>query len=249
MILMRESRPRVAELWFDHDFSVGPVLDVVQLRQWAELPSGELGEQFHTLVVDLLPDLELLQAGLDSGTAYEIRRSSSKDGCQFEALFAPTDAEVQAFIEFYDAFALSKGLKPVPAAQMVARSRAGVLVLSRAITAELVQVWHAYVLEHGRARLLYSASQFRDSTDKSHRALVGRANRGLHWFDMLEFKAKGCREYDFGGWYAGQDDEQLLSINRFKQAFGGSVRVERNATMARTLLGRFYLAYMRWRSR
>ncbi len=49
------------------------------------------------------------------------------------------------------------------------------------------------------------------------RNAIGRGNRMLHWKDILAFKAEGKNVYDFGGWYAGQEDEALLRINQFKE--------------------------------
>jgi len=49
-------------------------------------------------------------------------------------------------------------------------------------------VWHAYILSGRTARLLHSGSCFRNR-EAHYRALVGRANRWLHWKDMLQLKA------------------------------------------------------------
>jgi hypothetical protein len=36
---------------------------------------------------------------------------------------------------------------------------------------------------------------------------------------MLEFRKAGVNYYDFCGWYAGKDNEDLLNINAFKEQF------------------------------
>ena len=54
-------------------------------------------------------------------------------------------------------------------------------------------------------------------------AYIGRANRLHHWLDVLRFRDEGFAIYDFGGWYAGRENEELLRINCFKESFGGKV--------------------------
>jgi hypothetical protein len=87
-------------------------------------------------------------------------------------------------------------------------------------------VYHTHVVVGSRARLLDSISQPSARADPTSRKLVARTNCMLHWNDMLRFKARGLRTYDFGGWYEGTSDVKKLRINAFKKSFGG--RVEQN---------------------
>lgn len=247
MITLRRRFPRVVELWFDQDLPTPACADVAYLRQWAELPVGLDADNFSTRVIDLNQDVDGLNKALDSGTAYEIRRALSKDALACEFLFNPTPDDLTNFVAFYNGFALAKGLQLAPLDQMQARFASGLLHLSVARHMGEAVVWHCYIGTPNRARLLYSASFFRDSNDKVHRALVGRANRALHWFDILEYKKRFCAWYDFGGWYTGTDNEQLLGINRFKQSFGGTVVVGYNAVLAISLIGRLKLGLAKWR--
>ena len=113
--------------------------------------------------------------------------------------------------------------------------------MSRAVYRERTVAWHVHVAVNRRATLLHSASHFRNLDDNELRAVVGRANRLLHWKDIIGFKAEGLEVYDFGGWYAGSEDQALLKINQFKEGFGGS-RVEQvNAALALSWRGWVYL--------
>jgi hypothetical protein len=71
---------------------------------------------------------------------------------------------------------------------------------------------------------------------------IGRANRFHHWMDILDFQDEGMFQFDFGGWYPGSKDEARLSINRFKESFGGEVRTTYNGERALSSKGRAYLA-------
>ena len=83
------------------------------------------------------------------------------------------------------------------------------------------------------AVLTHSASLYR-GRDKDFRNLVGRANRLHHFKDMLFFKGNACNLYDFGGWYAGTEDQDRLMINRFKEEFGGQKVLQYNVVLNRT---------------
>lgn len=72
--------------------------------------------------------------------------------------------------------------------------------------------------------LLYSASLFRTSDHATDRAAAGRANRFLHWHDMLHFKMSGCATYDPGGIDVFGRSWETARIASFKRGFGGFVR-------------------------
>lgn len=95
-------------------------------------------------------------------------------------------------------------------------------------------MYHANYVHGGRARLLHSASHFRNSNDSGYRNMVGRANRWLHWKALLRFKASGHTCYDWGGWYDGTDDDARLNINRFKEGFGGEKQLTYNGKLLLT---------------
>jgi hypothetical protein len=54
---------------------------------------------------------------------------------------------------------------------------------------------------------------------------------------MLRFRDEGLTIYDFGGWYPGKEDIELLRINRFKEGFGGRLACEYNGDLALTWRG------------
>jgi hypothetical protein len=130
----------------------------------------------------------------------------------------------------------------------MALAKADALDLSRVrMESGKVLVWHAHLWTPSRARLLHSASLYRESDDTGFRNLIGRANRWLHWRDMLRYKAQGITAYDWGGWYAGDENEELLRINRFKDEWGGRVAHEFHCALPGSPRGRLVLAARRLR--
>jgi lipid II:glycine glycyltransferase (peptidoglycan interpeptide bridge formation enzyme) len=58
---------------------------------------------------------------------------------------------------------------------------------------------------------------------------------------MLRLKQQGVRYFDFGGWYPGKEDIQLLGANAFKKGFGGQVVREYECEQVLTLKGKVVL--------
>ncbi|HEX2826072.1 MAG TPA: hypothetical protein VHP37_06985 [Burkholderiales bacterium] len=228
------------ELWFDEVQPRDPRVDVLTYRLWPGRVPGARSSRFLSLVSDLTADERALMARLGNTNRYKINRANNRDGLTAEFLAAPA-ARLEEFRAFYDAFAGQKKLAPSYRRGLEASCAAGQLVLSAASRDGRRIVWHAYVTSGGSAALLHSASHFR-AEDGVDRALVGRANRWLHWKDMLEFKAAGYRRYDWGGMFEDESVAAQASINNFKREFGGDPIESYNCTMARTVKGRAYTA-------
>jgi hypothetical protein len=110
-------------------------------------------------------------------------------------------------------------------------------------------VWHAYVMSGSTAGLLHSSSRFREG-ESDYRALVGRANRWLHWKDMLQFRALGMQRYDWGGLFGDESTPERAGINNFKKSFGGQLVRSFDCTLPRSLRGRVLLPIRdAWRRR
>lgn len=221
MLFSKSHGLEIVELWFDEQLPSQFSPDIIRYRQALTLKEG--ASDFYTLVTDLRPGIEVLTARLNSDSRYKIRRAQEKDSLTMN-IWDGDPAFLNSFVTYYAAFATQKGLDKPDPRYLDLLSSAGRLDVSRVVTADGEPlVYHAYYKHADRVRLLYSASQFRSSSDSGFRALVGRANRWLHWQDLLRFKADGRVWYDWGGWYEGKDDPDRLSINQFKESFGGEV--------------------------
>ena len=161
------------------------------------------------------------------------------------------ESRLDEFRAFYDAFARQKSLEPADHKWLVAACRARQLALSSASLNGEALVWHAHVMFGNTAGLLYSGSYFRNR-DNEYRALVGRANRWLHWRDMLRFKEMGIKRYDWGGMFEDESVPERAGINSFKRDFGGQQVRTYDCTVPTTVRGRIYLplrdAWRRWKS-
>jgi hypothetical protein len=235
MVLYQKSHLRLAEFFYDEREAETRV-DIVRYRFRTRPAEGCTSSDFHTLVCDLSLDPDALLGRMNEQTRHQIRRAA-RDGFRCEAYPRPDEWWVEQFVAAYDGFARAKGLPPANRERLLGLRAHGALDLSRMVSAEgRVLVWHAHIRTAGWMRLLHSASQFRGA-DKAEASLIGRANRLLHWLDMERCRAEGLAVYDFGGWYAGQTDEDKLRINRFKEGFGGEVVRQFNADRPNTWKG------------
>lgn len=231
---------RVREIYFDdEDGSARRGADFVRVVGMPEAAEGAPASRSHTAVVDLSPSPEDLLAAMAKGTRYEIRRARDKDGLDAVCFDRPQPSLICEFADYYDEFARSKSLKPIFRPRLGALAEEGALMISRAPAGGRdALVWHAYARAEHHALLLYSASQFRVHEDPADRAVAGRANRFLHWHDMLHFKMSGCAYYDLGGIDVEGRAEETARIASFKRGFGGLIRPTYAWSTPATMRGR-----------
>ena len=184
---------------------------------------GYKRKSFFTRIIDLnLTDHELLRQ-CTKNTRYKIKRAQRED------IEFMVHRQLDTFVEFYNSFAASKNLRELNAKDFVASYSDHVLVTKAMLRGESL-VMHCYLSdrEEQRVRLLSSVSLFRLESSSERRNLLGRANRYLHYCDMLHFKSQGFSIYDLGGYAEGTEDPVLRKINDFKDGFGGVLLEESN---------------------
>lgn len=226
---------RYGEIWFAEE-APAHLADIILGRQSLKpLTNGQCRE-FWSIEINLAQSPETLLECVDKNTRYEIRRAESKDGLTSEFWLSPGDDVQTAFMGFYNAAACTTGRENVQPAISARYAKAGMLGLSRVSRDGQDIAWHAYILAGKRARLWLSGT-----APDADRALSGRANRLLHWRDMIHLKDHQYEVYDFGGWYEGNTDRKLLSINQFKEQFGGNRVCHYDCVIPQSLRGKLYL--------
>ena len=227
------------EVWFDEEPPGDCAVDIVLYRQRDAPIAAAQHTPFLSLVTDLSVEEGAITGKFGKDCRYEIRRAETKDGLRME-LIPDAESRLDEFRAFYDAFARQKSLAPSDHRWLVAACRARKLALTLAARNGEALVWHAYVMCGRAARLQYSASCFRDR-ESDYRALVGRANRWLHWRDMLRFREVGIRRYDWGGLFEDESVPERAGINKFKKDFGGRQERTYDCTVPVSIRGRVWL--------
>ena len=242
MIVLHGRGAVYGELWYDDDPDTTAGIDILVYRRHRGSRAEAGGIAAPRVLTDLACPRDDIMAAFGANCRYDIRRADSRDG--LDAEFVDHTAERLAeFRAFYDVFAAQKAIGGADPAWLLAASQSRQLALSAARWRGQVIVWHGYVLSGATAGLQYSCSLFRGDADEV-RAVTGRANRWLHWQDMLRFKSNGYRRYDWGGLFAAERSPEEAGINAFKLSFGPRVEPAWDRAVALTPRG-FAWLYLR----
>jgi len=236
------------EVWYDEEPPRDSGVDIVLYRQREAPIANAQTTPFPSLVTDLSVKEDAITDKFGKDCRYKIRRAETRDGLHMESITDP-ESRLDEFRLFYDAFARQNSLGPCNRQWLLAACKARQLVLSSAAQNGEALVWHAHVMFGSTAGLQYTGSFFR-SRESNYRALVGRANRWLHWRDMLRFKETGIQRYDWGGLFKDESVPEHAGINQFKKDFGGQQERTYDCTVPVTLRGRIYISLRdAWRRR
>lgn len=248
MIRVKGRTAIYGEVWYDEELPRDPGVDIVVYRQRETPIPDARTTPFLTMVTDLSAGADAIAERFGKDCRYKIRRAETKDGLRMEFITDP-ESRLDEFSAFFDAFARQKSHWPCDRQWLLAACRARQLALTSASQNGEALVWHAYLTSGQAAWLQYTGSCFRDKGN-DYRALIGRANRWLHWKEMLRFKEMGIRRYDWGGLFEDESVPENAGINRFKKDFGGREVRTYNCTLPVTLKGRIWLPLREaWRRR
>lgn len=209
--------------------------------QEALRPLGKHPVEFQTLLSDLTEDADTILSHYSKNCRYEVRRAQREQvKCTYLSGKEITVDDITQFVDFFADFWHSKGVRYTEKEkcfELISQyAQAGAFAMTRASVEDRILVYHTYIVEEERARLYQSASQFRtDDTISSN--VIGFANRYLHYQDMLWFKEQGKKQYDWGG--AGTN-EDVESITKFKESFGGTPVTYYNAEETKGILPGMY---------
>jgi lipid II:glycine glycyltransferase (peptidoglycan interpeptide bridge formation enzyme) len=233
----------IAEIWYNSEEQPEKKVDLIKYRfvEKKQKRASSLEELF-TLVLDLKNDDEKLFARIGKSTRYEINRARERDNIECYTFLGQDEKnreKAARYIDYFNEFTSQKNRSEIDFSDLEQFINNNTLCIRCAASADRSVVFsmHAYVVSDGRARLHQSSSHFRKSDNSEFRRLIGRANRLLHWDDMVYFKNTGLAYYDFGGWYGGQRDKEKLAINEFKESFGGEKHQEYSYLVPKTFLG------------
>jgi len=248
MIRLRGRGAVYGELWYDEELPSDPGVDIVRYRQREAPVAGARTTPFLTMVSDLSAEPGAITERFGKDCRYKIRRSETRDGLDMEFITDP-GTRLDEFSGFFDAFARQKSFWPCDQQWLLAACEARQLALTCASRDGGALVWHACLVSGKTAWLQYTGSCFRDKGN-DYRALVGRANRWLHWREMLRFKEMGMERYDWGGLFEDESRPGNAGINSFKRDFGGREVRTYDSTLPVTLRGRVWLSLRdAWRRR
>jgi len=171
-----------------------------------------------TSIIDLTRDLDAIWADMDKkSTQYEIRRAE-REGCSIQV-----NKHFDEFYRLNQSLQRNKGITPSLGTGISLPCMKSYGTLFTAENGGEMLGGHLYLEDARHIRLWFSASRRLD-VDRETAALIGRANRRLHWEAMKYARAKGIAEFDWGGLWpeaVAAEDTLKRNINSFKRSFGG----------------------------
>jgi lipid II:glycine glycyltransferase (peptidoglycan interpeptide bridge formation enzyme) len=192
----------------------------------------------YTILTDLRESEDSLLSKIKKNVAYEIKRAKNEN-IKISRFFSKDLLEHNDILNDFELvyFEFSKliGLNEVEKAYDKPTINSYIendCFLLTCAEYENGKVYHAYVCDDKNTVLIFSASDFRSgNVDK---ALAGRANKLLHWNDILYFKENGLFLYDWGN-ISSIDNPN--GIDRFKMSFGGTPTKIYNIFVANSFFG------------
>jgi len=184
---------------------------------------GFIREIFYTKLIDLTPSGPDILASFAPDTRRLIRRAD-KEGITYRQ-----SDNVEEFVQFFNTFAGKKNLNYWISVESLLRQAPRFKITMAEMNGEVL-FSHFYLCDPMTSRtvILYGASVLKDQQRGFSSVILGSANRGLHYYDMLLMKAEGYRVYDIGGYAPDSQDIELKKINDFKDQFGGALVCEAN---------------------
>ena len=232
---------KCAHIWFAKQNTKSKLnCDVYTYYGVENVIEGSITKLQHTLITDLTEPQDEIFQKFAKNTKYEINRSD-RDGVQFE-VYTPNmlknNQVLNDFVDCYLQMYKSKNIKcSSPKKMMKEYINADALEITLARYNGKVLVYHTYVRDSENVRLFHSCSDFRNCQDSAEKAIVGRANRFLHWNDMIYYKENGIRMLDWGGI---QSYEEPNGIDKFKMDFGGEYKCYYNYSIERSCKAKIF---------
>lgn len=193
----------------------------------------------HTIINDLTKPEDFFLTLMTNATRYDVLRGKKDEisitrfrGSDLKNDPSPLEEFKKAYLDFYQKTKIKDVIKAYSEEDLESYVENDCMTLSIA-QKEAFKVYHVHVHDTEKSMLLYSVSDFRNkNADKN---ILGRANKLLHFDDMLFFKSIGVKEYDWGDISSKVNHN---GIDKFKLSFGGQVTDVYNIFEGVTLKGK-----------
>lgn len=176
-------------------------------------------EEFYTLLLDLRQPQEEIWNAIYHRTRSEINSFLNNQEYTYALDLNPSEELMQELIKNFDDFAEHKKIRKAETFRLKGYRANNILAVSYIRQNGRYICINFYRLTQARATNLYSFHTRHLLGELYSRSHYGRAHKALHWLDIKRFKQEQVDAYDFCGWYAGNENQAFLSINKFKEQF------------------------------
>lgn len=219
-------RKIINEKWFENKINTLDCFKLVSYRQFPHLDKKCLVKikDFLTLHINLIQKEDEIFKNFSKNVKYEVKRAK-REGVNF-SLFEKNN--IKEYLNYYNDFAKAKNLSQLSLNELNYYWDYLIITQARDNQNNILSI-HSYLVDKtlGRARLFHSISLFRTINDID-KNLLGRANRFLHWQDIIYFKNNNYKIYDMGGVAMDKNNASTVGIDKFKLGFSKNIVKEYN---------------------
>jgi hypothetical protein len=208
---------KVTESWFGYKSGITNLLGLkAYLHVRGSSPvSMAIKDITYTIEIPLDKEVDELLASFPKNLRTDIRKAEEA------GITTYFHHDIESFVNFYNEFACKKKVHPISVRRL--EELGDTLRLSFAVLDGKILSAHSYILDCNESIVRAFRSATIRLEDDVNGITVGRANKLLHYKDMVYFKGIGVNTYDFGGYAMNTQDAQLQGINNFKTKFGGEI--------------------------
>lgn len=224
---------KIESIYFSNKI-VNSNADIIKYFQ-ASLIFSDKKRNFLSNIIELKNKASDIKSNFRKSLINEINQAEKK--YKIKAIFeeSPSNNQIEEFILFFNNFAMNKNI-PFADENKLKRIKAN-LIFTKASFDEKVIVWHAYMHDDFRFRLVYSSNIL--NKDKELKKIIVRGNKFLHYQDIIYAKKKGFAIYDMGG--ISGSSKELIGIDEFKLSFSKKLESTLNCTIANNIKGKIIL--------
>jgi hypothetical protein len=229
---------RRGEVWFDNN-PTSKAVDWILYRNRPDRRPGAKWRYFFNRLIDLSKSPEDLLFEMEAKTREKIRIAETQDRISCEWCDLTTAEELDAIERMWNqSKEAQRRWGPLDRVWLEEMISARALELAAARGPSGTAIVHAiFFKDKRRVQQLLSVSPFCERPTPEIRAKTNRANCLLVWQTLLRLKKRNVGWFDFGGWYPGTEDIQLLGANAYKKSFGGQVVREFECEQVVTIKG------------
>jgi hypothetical protein len=237
MLVYRSRLLTRGEVWFDQEPESVPVDWIFHRQRSSPVPKCRW-KFFYTRLIDLSKSPDELLADMNEESVRKITVAREKDQTRWERCDSEARGVMDEVEAMWNRFAVAQRSAPLDRSRLDTMIAAGALDVNVAKDSRgEVLAYHLNFVTSRRVQQLIAVARFLPTPNAAMRNRINRANCLGHWSSFLDFKARGIRFFDFGGWYPGTTDIRLLGMNAFKRGFGGQVVREYDCEQILTLKG------------
>lgn len=212
---------KIYENWFEYKYNIKDVFSFnvywhIKKQDKSRIPA--IKTISHTLELDLNLSPDEISAKFSKQIRQQFKIAEN------EGVTTVFSADTDAFISFFNEFAQKKNNSMVGKLTREKVDKMGSQIeFCFAMYNGQILAAHSYLTDKDLGIVRHQHSATKRLDENFDRNLIGRANKYLTVKNILNYKERGFKTFDFGGYAADTTDESLLGINKYKLLFGGEV--------------------------